>query len=118
MENLLYLFKPVAEVINIIGIVILIFGLTKELIKYVITEFKGGLRHTPVRNIQKIRYQLGLYTLLALDFLIVSDIILSIIDLTTDELIKLAVTIGLRITMGYFLGKEVDDIEEDQEKTN
>ena len=103
-------FKVIAEIINIIGITILIFGFAKELIKYLIAEFKNGIMLTPIRDIQKIRCQLGVYILLALDFLIASDIIMSIVDLSMEELIKLSATIALRIAMGYFLGKEIDEL--------
>ena len=67
--------------------------------------------HTPILGIQKIRSQLGIYILLSLDFLITSDIILSIVDLSYEELIKLSTTIALRIAMGYFLGKEIDELK-------
>ena len=107
-------FKSIAEIMNIIGITILIFGFAKELIKYLIAEFKEGLMLTPISAIQKIRCQLGVYILLALDFLIASDIILSIVDLSMEELIKLSVTIALRIAMGYFLGREVDELEKNE----
>jgi len=100
----------IADVINIIGVSILIFGFAKELMKYLSVEFKDGLMLTPIKNIQKIRCQLRIYILLALDFLIASDIIFSIVNLSMEELIKLASTIALRIAMGYFLGKEIDEL--------
>ncbi len=108
MDQLTSVFKFLATIINIIGVTILIFGFLKELIKYVITEFKEGILTTPLDAIQKIRCQLGIYILLALDFLIASDIILSIVDLSMQEIYKLSLTIVLRISMGYFLGKEID----------
>ena len=114
MEIIIEGFQIVAEIINIIGVIILIFGFAKELIKYLMVEFKGGIMSTPIRDIQKIRCQLGVYILLALDFLIASDIILSIIDLSMQELIKLSITIALRIAMGYFLGKEVDELHQEE----
>ena len=101
----------IAEIINLIGIAILIFGFTKELVKYLLVEFKEGIMFTPILAIQKIRCQLGVYILLTLDFLVASDIILSIVDLSMDELIKLSATITLRIAMGYFLGKEIDELK-------
>jgi len=110
MEQIYLFFSTVADIINIIGVSILVFGFTKELIKYCVVEFKNGIMLTPIKAIQKIRCQLGVYILLALDFLIASDIIFSIVDLSMEELIKLSVTIILRIAMGYFLGKEVDEI--------
>ncbi len=108
-------FRIIAEIINVIGIAILIFGFGKELIIYLIAEFTGGVMQTPLRAIQKIRCQLGVYILLALDFLIASDIILSIVDLSMEELIKLSATIVLRIAMGYFLGKEVEELHPREE---
>ena len=111
MDWIKEIFKSIAEIINIIGISILIFGFAKELFKYLIVEFKEGIMLTPIHAIQKIRCQLGVYILLALDFLIASDIILSIVDLSMEELIKLSATIALRIAMGYFLGKEIEELQ-------
>lgn len=115
MDQLTSVFKFLATIINIIGVTILIFGFLKELIKYVITEFKEGILTTPLDAIQKIRCQLGIYILLALDFLIASDIILSIVDLSMQEIYKLSLTIVLRISMGYFLGKEIDALHLNKE---
>ena len=100
----------IAEIIDIIGVVILIFGFIKVLFNYVRTEFKDILR-THVRLLQQIRCELGIYLLLALDFLIASDIIHTIADLNQEQLIELSVMILLRTVIGYFLGKEVNEIE-------
>jgi len=113
MESLKIILRTIAEIMNVIGILILIFGFAKELIKYLAVEIKEGILLTPLRAIQKIRCQLGVYILLALDFLIASDIILSIVDLSMEDLIKLSITIVLRITMGYFLGKEISELHLD-----
>lgn len=65
---------------------------------------------TPILEIQKIRCELGVYILLALDFLIASDIIHTIMDITTEQLIELSAMIVLRTGIGFFLGKEIDEI--------
>ena len=110
MEHIISIFSVIAEGIDVIGILILIFGFAKELIKYIAVEFKGGVMQTPLREIQKIRCELGVYILLALDFLIASDIILSMVELSMEQLVKLSATIALRIAIGYFLGKEIDEL--------
>lgn len=74
------------------------------------TEFKNILSN-PIRLLQQIRCELGIYILLALDFLIASDIIQTITDLSKEQLIKLSVLILLRTTIGFFLGKEIDEIK-------
>ncbi len=65
---------------------------------------------------QRIRLELGIYILLALDFLIASDIIHTIMDIDQKQLIELSIIIAIRIAIGYFLGKEVDEIVSSEEK--
>ena len=88
----------------------LLFGFVKIFLKYLKTEFKN-ISHTPLKSLQKIRCEMGIYILLGLDFLIVSDIIQTILDLSMEEIIKVSVLILLRTIISYFLGKEIIEIE-------
>lgn len=115
MEFLKYVFKIIAEFIDIIGVIILIFGFTKLFIKYLGKEFLTNPFNTPIIEIQKIRCELGIYILLALDFLIASDIIHTIMEITNEQLIALSAMIVLRTGIGFFLGKEIDEIHPKQE---
>ncbi|NOQ71117.1 MAG: DUF1622 domain-containing protein [Crocinitomix sp.] len=72
--------------------------------------YRERILKTPLFEIQKIRCELGIYILLSLDFLIASDIIHTIMKITTEELIELSVMIILRIAIGHFLGKEIEEI--------
>jgi|TARA_B110000908_G_C9833057_1_gene262202 uncharacterized membrane protein len=110
MEWIKEIFIIIAEIIDIIGIIILIFGFAKLLMKYLGKEFLKHPLITPITEIQKIRCELGIYILLALDFLIASDIIHTIMKITKEQLIALSVMIILRIAIGYFLGKEIEEI--------
>ena len=106
IENI---FNWIAKIIDIIGIIILVYGFLKLLIKYLFIEV-NNIKQTAIRKIQSIRCELGVYILLALDFLIASDIIHTITDLSQEQLIELSVMIVIRISIGYFLGKEIDEI--------
>lgn len=100
----------IAEGMDFFGIIILIYGFTKLLIKYIIIEFIRQPFKTPIFKIQPLRCELGIYTLLALDFLIASDIIHTTMDMSTEKLIEFSVMIVLRTGIGYFLGKEIEEI--------
>jgi len=50
--------------------------------------------------------------LLSLNFLIASDIFNTIMEITLEQLIELSVMIILRIAIGYFLGKEIQEIHQ------
>lgn len=110
MEEIKNILLIVAELIDFISVGILLYGFIKILFKYLKAEFKNIL-NTPIRLLQKIRCEMGIYILLALDFLIASDIIQTTTELSQEKLIELSVMILLRTAIGYFLSKEVDEIE-------
>ncbi|MDW3646015.1 MAG: DUF1622 domain-containing protein [Bacteroidia bacterium] len=113
MEWIKHAFLLIAEVIDLIGIAILIVGFGKLLIKYVRLEFSSHIFKLPLLGLQKIRCELGIYILLALDFLISSDIIRTILDISSEQLIALTAMVVLRTGIGYFLGNEIAQIHEE-----
>ena len=68
METIKEVFAVIGEVIDIIGIIILLYGFAKVLLAYLWTEFIKKPFKTSVRSIQKIRCEIVIYILLALDF--------------------------------------------------
>jgi len=110
MEYIKEVLLVIVEIIDLIGVAVLLFGFVKIFLKYLKTEFKN-ISHTPLKSLQKIRCEMGIYILLGLDFLIVSDIIQTILDLSMEEIIKVSVLILLRTIISYFLGKEIIEIE-------
>lgn len=110
MEHIQLILSWIAKAIDLIGIIILIYGFTKSLIKYLFVEAKN-LKTISVRGLQSVRCEIGIYILLALDFLIASDIIHTVTDLSQKQLIELSILIALRTIIGYFLGKEVNELE-------
>ena len=114
MESLEEALVIIARFIDLTGVTILILGFIKMLIKYVRTELTKDLLHTPIFLLQKIRCDGGIYILLALDFLIASDIIVTVKKVSPEELIELSIMILLRTGIGYFLGKEVKEIHEQE----
>ena len=110
MDLIKEIFKIIAEGVDIIGILILLFGFLKLLIKYLKIEFNNKFLESSIEKIQSLRCELGVYILLSLDFLIASDIIHTIMDINTEKLIELTIMIVLRTGIGYFLGKEIDEI--------
>lgn len=62
------------------------------------------------------RLKLGTYILAALEFLIVADILFTIVHRTLDDVIVLAIVAGVRTVVSYFLGKEIEALsQEDSE---
>ena len=108
-------FRPIIEiielVINVIGVAILLLGFLKLLYKYLKVELKD-FHGVPITSFQRIRYELAIYILLALDFMIASDIIASLVATSPLELMDLGINVVLRIAIGYFLGKELEEVKD------
>ncbi len=109
MEQINIILRIIADIIKVIGITIMLIGFVRILIKYATAEFQS-LNNTPIYRLQHLRCEIGLYILLALDFLIASDIISTITGLEQEQLIELSVLILLRTAIGYFLNNEIRDI--------
>lgn len=100
----------VSNIVNFIGVLILIYGFGKGVIQFIKNETSRKEKTAFFDSIQNVRSKIGLYILLALDFLIAADIIDSVINQDINELTKLGIAIVIRIAIGYFLGKEINEI--------
>ncbi|PID84041.1 hypothetical protein CSB09_03325 [Candidatus Gracilibacteria bacterium] len=106
------IFFSISGYIEIFGVLILIYGSIKTLYKYVFIEFESFSKKNLTEKMQDIRYEIGIYILFALDFLIIADIIMTISDPTQEEMVKLGVMIVIRTMIGFFLSKEVESIRQ------
>ena len=77
---------------------------------FVVNVASSAIRHrAPLQNcLQSARLQLGIYLLAGLEFLIVADILFTIVHRTLDDLIVLAIVTGVRTLVSYFLGRELE----------
>ncbi len=99
------------EIIDLMGVIILLIGFVRgviEFFKMEIGRFKG--KGNQFRTMQILRCDVGLYILLSLDFIITSDIINSMMHTEIDDLINLGAIVVLRTVIGYFLGKEIEEV--------
>ena len=97
-------------VVDLFGIMILIIGFIKGVyvfIKWEIDKLRGGDVYD---DIMSLRSTLGWYIILALDFLIISDIMHSIIKPEFNDLINLGIIVVMRTSIGFFLGKELMEL--------
>lgn len=102
MENLHY----IKVLIEIIAIIVVLWGLVISLIGFVKSEIKTRDQFDKMMNIENIRGFLATYILFALELFIVADIIQIIISPTRDDLIVLVVIVVVRTLISYFLEKD------------
>ena len=97
----------VSQVIGVIGIVVICWGVLLGLIDFVHIEF-DRIRGTNIRNRRYLlRHHLGSYLLLGLEFLIAADVVRTIIKPELIELAVLGSIIAIRTAISFFLNMEM-----------
>jgi len=110
MEQVRTVLESIAVAVDLIGIAILIFAALKFVIHYLIFESKRLPGIESIEGIRSLRLGLGSYILLALEFIIISDIMQSVSSTKIDDLLALGLVVLVRIALSFFLGRELDDV--------
>jgi uncharacterized membrane protein len=108
-----FIFEWIEIAADIIGIVILFIGFAKGLYMFILLEIDRIRGRKDYEELFSLRNILGTYIIISLDFLIVSDIIHSVISPDTKELINLGIIVVLRTSIGFFLGKELSELRKE-----
>jgi uncharacterized membrane protein len=108
-----FIFEWIEISADIIGIVILFIGFAKGLYMFILLEIDRIRGRKDYEELFSLRNILGTYIIISLDFLIVSDIIHSVISPDTKELINLGIIVVLRTSIGFFLGKELNELRKE-----
>ena len=99
-----------------VGYAILIFTVGKFVIRYVRFEMQR-LRGLPcVMLFQDIRVEFLSHVILAVDFMVVSDVIRSGLIHTRENLITLGIFVLIRSILAYFLGLDLKEVRDEQRK--
>ncbi|EOH75804.1 MULTISPECIES: DUF1622 domain-containing protein [Enterococcus] len=113
-ENIIqHVFHPIVLLLDVVSISIIVLGAIFAFIKLIHREDKKDFSSVLHKN-RYIKAYLGSYILLSLEFLIVADIIESIINPTFQDIIRLALIVLIRTMISYFLNKEISEFSEDQ----
>lgn len=103
-----------ADCIDLIGIAILLVAAVKFLFHYVVFEIARSRGIESVIKIRDMRLCLGSYILLALEFMIISDVIHSALTRTLDDFVVLGVLVLIRSALSFFLSMDLKDSQEEK----
>ena len=109
-DILTIVFEWVEYIADVVGIGILIIGFVKGFIMFLRLEADRLAGKRDYEELFQLRNILGTYIIISLDFLIVSDIIHSVVSPQFTELLNLGIIVVLRTAIGFFLGKELQEL--------
>lgn len=108
MDNFHFFINALGFAFNIIGALIIIWGIFISLFEFLRKEF--FCRQDCIQINETIRTKLGSYLVLALEFFIAGDIIKTIITPTWEGLGILGAIVVIRTILSYFLTKDLKKI--------
>ena len=111
MERATPILELIAASIELIGIAILVYAAIRFIAHFLAFEIKRLRGLECVREIRSLRMGLGSYILLSLEFIIISDIIMTTISMNMDDLLALGVLVMIRIVLSFFLGRELIEVK-------
>ena len=113
LRGFIFLFKALVDVIHcclgIIGMVIVILGVVQAIKVAVRGVLNGQLS---AQLYKKSRLLLCQHILFGLEFMVASDVVLTVIAYDVHQLYKLALLVLIRTVLSYFLDKELKELEQ------
>ncbi len=111
MEQAKTVLETIALTIDLVGIAILVYAALKFIVHFLGFEIKRLRGLACVEAIRDLRLQLGSYILLALEFIIISDVINTAISRDVDDLLALGLLVVIRVALSFFLGRELNEVK-------
>lgn len=96
-----------------VGYAILLLTVVKFVLRYVAFEFQRMRGIDCARHFRDIRLELLSHIILAIDFMVISDVIHSGLVQTRDSLITLGLFVLIRSVLAFFLGLDMKDVREE-----
>lgn len=93
-----------------VGYAILLFTLVIFVFRYVAFEFQRLRRMECARHFRDIRLELLSRVILAIDFMVISDVIHSGLAETRESLITLGIFVLIRSALAFFLGLDMKEV--------
>jgi len=111
MEQVETILEMIAFAIDLVGIAILVYAALRFVVHFLGFEIKRLRGLECVEGIRDMRLRLGSYILLSLEFIIISDVILTAISRNVDDLLALGLLVLIRVVLSFFLGRELDEVK-------
>ena len=114
MEQVETVLETIAFAVDLVGIAILVYTAVKFIAHFLGFEIKQLRGLECVEGIREMRLRLGSYILLALEFIIISDVIQTAISRSVDDFLSLGLLVIIRVALSFFLGQELNEVKAQQ----
>ena len=113
-EEIDQVLKAVAAAVTGVGYAILLFTVAKFLRRYIALEIARVRGFDCARRFRDIRLDLGSHIVLAIDFMVIADVIHTGLVQNRESLINLGLFVLIRSALTFFLGLDMRDIRQER----
>jgi uncharacterized membrane protein len=99
-----------AVIIDLTAASIMVWGFAAAIVGLVRGSIGSGDAHSHILNMQAARCGLGVKLVFALELMIISDLLHTIISHSVDDLILIGGLVVIRTVVAYFLNKEIAEV--------
>jgi uncharacterized membrane protein len=111
--NLAYHYiEPLVTLLDFMSVFIVLWGFIIGFLRFLYVEFIHS--EGKFAQYQELRRSVGIYIILGLEFMIVSDLLNTIQKRDRESLIILGALVVIRTIISYFLGKEMKEAEAEE----
>jgi uncharacterized membrane protein len=110
MHEIHQVLEWLAVVIDLTGALIMVWAFVVAVVDLIRGSISAGDTHSRIRNMQTARCGLGVKLVFALELMIVSDLLNTIISRSVDDLILVGGLVVIRTVIAYFLNKEIQEV--------
>ncbi|MEM8547304.1 MAG: DUF1622 domain-containing protein [Pseudomonadota bacterium] len=111
MQQLHHILEDIAVYIDLIGIAIVLYGFVRASVAFLRAELGRLSTHYSMANCHRIRIELGTYILIAIEFMIASDLIHTVLSRELRDLAFVSALVIIRTAISFFLGREVAELQ-------
>lgn len=105
-------FEPIISILDFMSVFIVLWGFVMGFLRFVYVEFFH--REGKFVQYEELRRSVGIYIILGLEFMIVSDLLNTIRHRDRESLILLGGLVVIRTIISFFLGKEMKEAEDEE----
>jgi uncharacterized membrane protein len=111
MEQVETILETISVAIDLFAIGMLVYAALRFVGHFLAFEIKRMQGLECIEGIRDLRLRLGSYILLALEFIIISDVIQTAISRDVDDFLALGLLVVIRVALSFFLGRELNEVK-------
>ncbi len=110
MHQIYLVLEWLAVAVDLTGAMIMAWAFVEAVVGLVRGSIRADDARSRMRNMQVVRCGLGVKLVFALELMIISDLLITIISRSIDDLILVGGLVVIRTVIGFFLNKEIQEV--------